>query len=117
MDDFCPILYLYNSNNDQVEYKESYNKIEEMDVIWAGSQGSGCFRIYNQENFEGSSVKVDSSNSVTLKEWNTVKSIKYLPSAEDCSKPDSEEGSPDPNTGSSVFASTGIIVVCLLAFF
>ena len=114
LDNFCPILYLYDSNNDQVEYEGSYNKIEEMDVIWAGYQGSGCFRVYNQENFEGSSIKVDSSNSVTLKEWNTVKSIKYLPSAEECSSPEPKESSPDPNAGTSVFASMEIIVVCLL---
>ena len=117
LDNFCPILYLYDSNNDQVEYEGSYNKIEEMDVIWAGYQGSGCFRVYNQENFEGSSIKVDSSNSVTLKEWNTVKSIKYLPSAEECSSPEPKESSPDPNAGTSVFASMGIIIVCLLVFF
>ena len=67
LDYFCPIIYLYVSNNDQVEYKESYNKIEEMDVELKGRAVS-AYTLYNQDNFEGCSVKVDSSNSITLEE-------------------------------------------------
>ena len=37
LDEFCPVLYLYDSNNGQVEYKESYNNMVEMDMIWAVS--------------------------------------------------------------------------------
>ena len=77
-------LYLYNTDNDQFKYEGSYKTMQQMEVSWAGAQGAGCFILYNQENFEGPSVKVDSSNSVELKEWNTVKSIEYLPSEDEC---------------------------------
>ena len=112
--DFCPTLYLYNTDNDQVEYEGRFNKMQQMEVSWALVQGEGCFVLYKQENFEGPSVKVDSSNSVTFKEWNTVKSIEYLPSAEKCNP---NESTSDPNAGTSVFASLEIIVLLLFASF
>ena len=111
--DFCPALYLYNTDNDQFKYEGSFNKMQQMEVSWALVQGEGCFVLYKQENFEGPSVKVDSSNSVTLKEWNTVKSIEYLPSAEQCNP---NESTSDPNAGTSVSASLQIIVLLLFAF-
>ena len=111
--DFCPTLYLYNTDNDQVEYEGSFNKMQQMEVSWALVQGEGCFVLYKQENFEGPSVKVDSSNAVTLKEWNTVKSIEYLPSAGKCNP---NESTSDPNAGTSVSASLEVIVLLLFAF-
>ena len=111
--DFCPTLYLYNTDNDQFKYEESHNKMQQMEVSWALVQGEGCFVLFKQENFEGPIVKVDSSNSVTFKEWNTVKSIEYLPSAEQCHP---NESTSDPNAGTSVSASLEIIVLLLFAF-
>ena len=90
------------------------------DVSWAGVQVStGCYLLYNQEDFEGPGVKVESGPSVKLKDaitwdtneevtWNTVKSIKYLSSAEECNNPDNEVG------GSSLFSIIGTIVAVIL---
>ena len=116
------LLYLYDSNRVQVaKINSTLSKMLQTDVSWAGVQVStGCYLLYNQEDFEGPGVKVESGPSVKLKDaitwdtneevtWNTVKSIKYLSSAEECNNPDKEGG------GSSLFSNIGTIVGAIVA--
>ena len=115
------LLYLYDSNRVQLaKINGTLSKMLQTDVSWAGVQVStGCYLLYNQEDFEGPGVKVE-SGSVKLKDaitwdtneevtWSTVKSIKYLSSAEECNNPDKEGG------GSSLFSIIGTIVGTIVA--
>ena len=117
------LLYLYRNDSNRVqqaEFNSTLSKMLQTDVSWAGVQVStGCYLLYNQEDFEGPGVKVE-SGSVELKDaitwdtneevtWNTVKSIKYLSSAEECNNPDKEGG------GSSLFSNIGTIVGAIVA--
>ena len=115
------LLYLYDSNRVQLaKFNSTHRKMLQTDVSWAGVQVStGCYLLYNQEDFEGPGVKVE-SGSVKLKDaitwdtneevtWNTVKSIKYLSSAEECNNPDKEGG------GSSLFSIIGTIIGTIVA--
>ena len=117
------LLYLYDSSSPPVQlakFNSTLNKMLQTDVSWAGVQVStGCYLLYNQEDFEGPGVKVE-SGSVKLKDaitwdtneevtWSTVKSIKYLSSAEECNNPDKEGG------GSSLFSNIGTIVGAIVA--
>ena len=118
------LLYLYRNHSNRVQqakFNGTLSKMLQTDVSWAGVQVStGCYLLYNQEDFEGPGVKVESGPSVKLKDaitwdtneevtWSTVKSIKYLSSAEECNNPDNEVG------GSSLFSIIGTIIGTIVA--
>ena len=107
-------LYLYDSNGNQMaEFNGTNSSLNQTNVGKAGAIVStgGCFFIFNKEDFKGTGVKVESETSVTLT-WNTVKSIKFVSSVEECSKSDTK------GAGNSLFPSLGLtFVLFVLAFF
>ena len=108
------LLYLYDSNGNQMaEFNGTNSSLNQTNVGIAGAKVStgGCFFIFNEEDFKGTGVKVESETSVTLA-WNTVKSIKFMSSVEECSKSDTK------GAGTSLFSSLGLtFVLFVLAFF
>ena len=75
-EDFPSSLYLY----DEAEhvFKKSESSIPEIEVVKAGMTGTGCFLLFEKENFNGLIHKVDWATQPLDKKI-TVRSIKFLP--------------------------------------
>ena len=69
-------LYLY-AEAEHV-FKKSESSIPEIEVVKAGMTGTGCFFLFEKENFKWLIHKVDWSTK-SLLEKITVRSIKFLP--------------------------------------
>ena len=114
-------VYLYNKTEQQIgPYKESHCSILAIGVTKARTQDTGCFQLFEKENFEGVAYKVGfgenfDADTLELKEI-TVRSIRHLP--EDCANvSDSNDKSEDCNIVSdnnAIFIGIGLFVLVLL---
>ena len=114
-------LYLYDKTEQQIgPYKESHCSILAIGVTKARTQDTGCFQLFEKENFEGAAYKVGfrenfDADTMELKEI-TVRSIRHLP--EDCTNVSDNNGkSEDCNIVSdnnAIFIGIGIGVFVLV---
>ena len=101
-------VYLYNKTEHQIgPYKESHCSILAIGVTKARTQDTGCFQLFEKENFEGAAYKVGfgenfDADTLELKEI-TVRSIRHLP--EDCT---------NVSDSNAIFIGIGIGVFALV---
>ena len=109
-DDFPSRVYLYDKTEHM--YKGSQANIPEIKVVKAGTKDTGCFLLYEKEDFDCLKHKVDWATKPLLEEI-TVRSIKFLPKGcpdvfeevpEDCSK----------SRGAVVSTSIGLVLTFLV---
>ena len=113
-------VYLYNKKKQQIgSYKENRSMLA-IGVTKARTQDTGCFQLFEKENFEGAAYKVGfrenfDADTLELKEI-TVRSIRHLP--EDCANVSDNNGkSEDCNIVSdnnAIFIGIGIGVFVLV---
>ena len=113
-------VYLYNKTEQQIgPYKESHCSILAIGVTKARTQDTGCFQLFEKENFEGAAYKVGfgenfDADTLELKEI-TVRSIRHLP--EDCANVSDNNGKSEDCTivsdNNAIFIGIGIGVFVL----
>ena len=104
-EDFPSSLYLYDKT--EHIYAGSQSNIPEIKVVNAGMKGTGCFLLYEKENFDSLIHKVDWATQPLLEEI-TVRSIQFLP--KDCA--DVSEDRPK-SRGTVIFTSVGLVLTIL----
>ena len=114
-------LYLYSKTEQQIgTYKESHCSIPAIGVTKARTQDTGCFQLFEKENFEGAAYKVGfgenfDADTLELKEI-TVRSIRHLP--EDCANVSDNNGKSEDCTivsdNNAIFIGIGLFVLVIL---
>ena len=109
--DFPSSLYLYDAAEHEHVFKKSERSIPEIEVVKAGMTGTGCFLLFEKENFDCLIHKVDWATQPLDKKV-TVRSIKFLP--EGCVNISTDY---QCSRGSAILTNIGLVTLVLAILF